>query len=206
MTVAFDLAPTPGAPSSLSDGPLRLLVWTTTPWTLPSNLALAVGPHITYDIYELLGQPTAIATDRAAAYPELFAEAVPIGSVTGAALVGRTYRPLFDFFADAPGAFRVLPGDFVATDEGTGVVHMAPGFGEEDYFACQAAGIAVVCPVDDQGRFTAEVPPYAGLQVFEANGPITDALRAAGSSSTPPPTNTATPTAGAPTPRSSTRP
>ncbi len=74
----------------------------------------------------------------------------------------------------------MLAGDFVATDEGTGVVHMAPGFGEEDYFACQAAGIAVVCPVDDRGRFTSEVPPYAGLQVFEANAPITEALRREG--------------------------
>ncbi|HXQ58944.1 MAG TPA: isoleucine--tRNA ligase [Acidimicrobiales bacterium] len=179
VTVAFELDPAPAGTSSPSeaDGALRLLVWTTTPWTLPSNLALAVGPDITYDIYELLGHPTAIASERAAAYPDLFSEAAPIGSVTGAQLVGRTYRPLFDFFAGHANAFQVLAGDFVATDEGTGIVHMAPGFGEEDYFACQAAGIAVVCPVDDRALFTAEVPPYAGLQVFEANGPITDALR-----------------------------
>jgi isoleucyl-tRNA synthetase len=182
VTVAFALDPSSGAgdKATLADGALRLLVWTTTPWTLPSNLALAVGPDITYDIYEVLGHLTAIASERAAAYPELFAEAEPIGSVTGTELVGRTYRPLFDFFADRTDAFRVLAGDFVATDEGTGVVHMAPGFGEEDYFACQAAGIAMVCPVDDQGRFTTEVPPYAGLQVFEANAPITEALRAEG--------------------------
>jgi isoleucyl-tRNA synthetase len=182
VTVAFDLDPAPGGAASgaLADGPLRLLVWTTTPWTLPSNLALAVGPDIAYDVYELLGKPTAIASERAAAYPELFAEASPLGTVSGADLVGRTYRPLFDFFADHADAFRVLSGDFVAIDEGTGVVHMAPGFGEEDYFACQEAGIALVCPVDDQGRFTSEVPPYAGLQVFEANAPITDALRQRG--------------------------
>ncbi|HEY5025847.1 MAG TPA: isoleucine--tRNA ligase [Acidimicrobiales bacterium] len=183
VTVAFTLDPKPSAAGgaiSVADGGLRLLVWTTTPWTLPSNLALAVGPDITYDIYELLGHPTAIATDRVAAYPQLFAEASPLGSVTGAELVGRTYTPLFDFFAGHAGAFTVLSGDFVATDEGTGVVHMAPGFGEEDYFACQAAGIAVVCPVDDRGRFTAEVPDYAGLQVFEANAPITEALRGGG--------------------------
>jgi len=182
VTVAFTLEPraAPGGSSPVSDGALRLLVWTTTPWTLPSNLALAVGPHITYDIYELLGHPTAIAPERVAAYPELFAEAEPIGTVAGAELVGRTYAPLFDFFAGHPGAFTVLAGDFVATDEGTGVVHMAPGFGEEDYLACQAAGIAVVCPVDDQARFTTEVPPYAGLQVFEANAPITEALRQRG--------------------------
>ncbi|MGD0380296.1 MAG: isoleucine--tRNA ligase [Acidimicrobiales bacterium] len=183
VTVAFTLDPkpsTPGATASVADQGLRLLVWTTTPWTLPSNLALAVGPEITYDIYELVGHPTAIAADRVAAYPALFADASPLGSVTGAELVGRTYRPLFDFFADHPGAFTVLSGDFVATDEGTGVVHMAPGFGEEDYFACQAAGIAVVCPVDDRGRFTAEVPPYAGQLVFDANRAITADLKAAG--------------------------
>ncbi|HEY7947840.1 MAG TPA: isoleucine--tRNA ligase, partial [Acidimicrobiales bacterium] len=179
VTVAFELDPSAADTSAASpaDGPLRLLVWTTTPWTLPSNLALAVGPDITYDIYELLGHPTAIASERAAAYPELFSEATPIGSVSGAQLVGRSYRPLFDFFAGHANAFQVLAANFVATDEGTGIVHLAPGFGEEDYFACQAAGIAVVCPVDDRARFTAEVPPYAGLQVFEANAPITEALR-----------------------------
>ncbi len=181
VTVAFDLEPAAGGtPSSLVDGALRLLVWTTTPWTLPSNLALAVGPEITYDIYELLGRATAIASERTAAYPELFAEAPRLGTVTGAQLVGRSYRPIFDFFADRPGAFTVLSGDFVATDEGTGVVHLAPGFGEEDYYACQAAGIAVVCPVDDRGRFTGEVPPYVGIQVFEANPLITEALRQSG--------------------------
>ncbi len=180
VTVSFELEPVPGAPGGIADGPLRLAVWTTTPWTLPSNLALAVGPDISYVIYEVLGRPTAIAADAVAAYPDLLDEAPALATVTGAQLVGRTYRPLFDFFADQPGAFRVLAADFVATDEGTGIVHMAPGFGEEDYFLCQAAGIGVVCPVDDRARFTDEVPPYAGLQVFEANAPIIDALRHAG--------------------------
>ena len=180
VTVAFALDPVPGEPTGITDGALRLAVWTTTPWTLPSNLALAVGPDITYVVYEVLGQPTAFAADRVAAYPELLDEAPALATVTGAELVGRTYRPLFDFFAHEPGAFRVLAGTFVVTDEGTGVVHMAPGFGEEDYFACQAAGIGVECPVDDRGRFTDEVPPYAGLQVFEANAPIIDALGAQG--------------------------
>ncbi|HXQ43540.1 MAG TPA: isoleucine--tRNA ligase [Acidimicrobiales bacterium] len=180
VTVSFELDPVPGAAGDIADGPLRLAVWTTTPWTLPSNLALAVGPEITYVIYEVLGKPTAIAADRVVAYPDLLVEAPPLATVTGADLVGRTYRPLFDFFADQAGAFRVLAGDFVATDEGTGVVHMAPGFGEEDYFACQAAGIGVICPIDDRARFTSEVPPYEGLQVFEANAPITESLRQAG--------------------------
>src|ERR1019366_2372071 len=130
--------------------------------------------------YELLGAPTVIAADRAAAYPELLGDAEPLARLTGSALVGRTYRPLFPFFAERQGAFRVLAADFVATDEGTGVVHLAPGFGEEDFDVCTAAGITLVCPVDDRARFTSEVPPYAGQLVFDANRPITADLRAAG--------------------------
>ena len=179
VTVALELEPDPGAPAPLS-GALRLLVWTTTPWTLPSNLALAVGPEISYAVYELAPGPTVVAVDRAGAYDGLFGELEPVAVVPGAALVGRRYRPLFDFFADRPGAFVVLGADFVATDEGTGVVHLAPGFGEEDFEACAAAGIAVVCPVDDQARFTTEVPAYAGMQVFEANAPITADLERTG--------------------------
>ena len=182
VTVAFELEPS--ASARASDGPvegtLRLLVWTTTPWTLPSNLALAVGPDIEYLVYEVMGAPTAIASARVSAYPELFSEAEPIAAVTGAQLVGRRYRPIFEFFSRHPNAFRVLAGDFVETEEGTGVVHMAPGFGEEDYWACKEAGIAVVCPVDDQGRFTSEVPPYEGMQVFDANSAVIDDLRGVG--------------------------
>ncbi len=184
VTVAFALDPAPDRPdgfTSVADSALRLLVWTTTPWTLPSNLALAVGPDIEYVVYLLHDIPTAVAVDRVGAYPELFGEEAQVmGTFRGADIIGRTYQPLFDFFAQQENAFCVLGGEFVATDEGTGVVHMAPGFGEEDYWACQAAGIAVVCPVDDRGRFTTEVPPYAGHHVFEANAPITADLRDAG--------------------------
>jgi isoleucyl-tRNA synthetase len=182
VTVAFTLDPPspPPATPGPADGPLALLVWTTTPWTLPSNLALAVGPDITYDIFDRDGVPTALAHDRVDAYATVLEGATPLGSVRGEALVGRTYRPLFEFFATEPGAFRVLAGDFVATDEGTGVVHIAPGFGEDDHDLAVAAGIAVLCPVDDQGRFTDAVPTYAGRQVFEANEPIVADLATAG--------------------------
>ncbi|MHB8682374.1 MAG: isoleucine--tRNA ligase [Acidimicrobiales bacterium] len=178
VTVAFTLAPTGG--DGIADGPLRVLVWTTTPWTLPSNLALAVGPDIRYAVFAGEDGHTVVAEDRVGAYPELFEGLEPAATVTGAELVGRRYTPLFDFFADRANSFVVLGGAFVATDEGTGIVHMAPGFGEEDYEACTAAGIAVACPVDDQARFTAEVPPYAGMQVFDANKPIVRDLRSAG--------------------------
>ena len=181
VTVAFTLDPAPDAPGpQVLKGAARLMVWTTTPWTLPSNLALAVGPDVAYDVYELLGAPTVVASARASEYPALFADAEPLVTVTGAELVGRTYRPLFPFFADRPGSFCVLAADFVATDEGTGIVHIAPGFGEEDFDLAKAAGIPVVSPVDDQGCFTDDVPPYAGLQVFDANAPVTADLEAQG--------------------------
>ncbi|HTZ10147.1 MAG TPA: isoleucine--tRNA ligase [Acidimicrobiales bacterium] len=180
VTVRFTLLPDPDAASAVLAGPVRVLAWTTTPWTLPSNLALAVGPDIDYAVYQLLGAPTVVAAERAAAYPALFEHAEPLAVVKGAELVGRRYTPLFDFFAAEPGAFRVLGADFVATDEGTGVVHMAPGFGEEDFALCRAAGIGVVTPVDDRACFTAAVPPYAGMQVFEANPRIVEDLERGG--------------------------
>jgi len=182
VTVAFDLEPSEG-PKGLAAGPdgrLRLLVWTTTPWTLPSNLALAVGPDLEYSVFEVLGVPTVVATERIEAYPELLDDAEPIAVIRGEQLVGRRYRPLFGFYADQPNAFRVLGTDFVDVEEGTGIVHLAPGFGEEDYWACKEEGIAVVCPVDDQGRFTDEVPPYAGRQVFDANEAVVADLKKSG--------------------------
>ncbi|MFZ0665536.1 MAG: isoleucine--tRNA ligase [Acidimicrobiales bacterium] len=183
VTVSFRLDPLEDAGhagSDLVDGPLHLLVWTTTPWTLPSNLAIAVGPDITYGVYELAGDLVVVAESRAGAYSKLLGDQEPLKKLTGDQLVGRTYNPLFDFFAGHKNAFRVLAGDFVATDEGTGIVHMAPGFGEEDYELCTANGIAVVCPVDSQARFTAEVPPYAGRNVFAANSAIRHDLKEMG--------------------------
>ncbi len=183
VTVAFELDPA-GEPGghhdSRLDGPVRLWVWTTTPWTLPSNLALAVGPEILYDVFDLPGGPVALAQDRVAAHRDALGDAEPFATVAGALLVGRSYRPLFHFFLGHTGAFRVLAGEFVSTEEGTGVVHLAPGFGEEDHQVCEAAGITVVCPVDAQGRFTPEVPDYEGIQVFEANARIVSDLREAG--------------------------
>src|SRR6266542_3987585 len=92
----------------------------------------------------------------------------------------RSYRPLFDFLADTPNAFQVLAGDFVSTEDGTGVVHMAPAFGEDDQNACNAVGIPTVVTVDEHTRFTSLVPDYEGLQVFEANKPIVRDLKERG--------------------------
>jgi isoleucyl-tRNA synthetase len=177
ITVAFDLEPASGDP-----GPLKVLVWTTTPWTLPSNLALAVGPDVEYALLRKDDAVYVIGAEAAAKYERELAGAARVGTVRGAELVGRRYGPLFPYFADreAGGAFRVLGAAFVDTEEGTGVVHLAPGFGEDDQATCQENGIEVVCPVDEKGEFTAEVPDYQGLQVFDANKPIIQRLKAEG--------------------------
>ena len=187
VTVAFELLPGKGdhaheqeGDGDLLAGAVQLLVWTTTPWTLPSNLALAVDPDMVYGVYDVDGAITVLARDRAAAYQDVLGDGQPLVEVHGRQLVGRRYRPLFDFFADEPGAFVVLGAGFVTADEGTGIVHLAPGFGEDDHDVCAEAGIAVVCPVDDRGRFTAQVPPYAGRQVFEANDAVIADLWASG--------------------------
>jgi isoleucyl-tRNA synthetase len=174
VTVAFALDP-------LEDGiDTRLLVWTTTPWTLPSNLAIAVGPDIDYAVFEEGGVRYVVADARSGAYEHQLAQAERLGTVKGHEVVGRTYRPLFPFFADQPGAFRVLPGAFVTTDEGTGMVHLAPGFGEDDQVLCAEYGIDVVCPMDSGGRYTTEVEPWTGVHVFEANPLVVKALRELG--------------------------
>jgi len=179
VTVRFDLEPVGDGPELLR-GPLGMLAWTTTPWTLPSNLALAVGPELRYTVLQWGDGRVVIGEGCLEAYADTLSGAEILGTVTGAELVGRRFRPLFGYFSDTPRAFVVLGEDFVSMDEGTGIVQMAPGFGEDDQRACDAAGIAVICPVDDRGRFTAEVDDLAGVQVFDANAMIVDRLGDAG--------------------------
>jgi isoleucyl-tRNA synthetase len=159
----------------------RLLAWTTTPWTLPSNLAMAVAPDLDYVVVNTPEGPTILAEARLAAYG--YSDVVR--RLKGSELIGRRYTPLFPFFADTElwgtgEAFKVIAAEHVTTDDGTGVVHMAPAYGEEDQVACEAAGIPTLLTVDDGARFTSVVPPYQGLHVFEANRPIIRDLRAAG--------------------------
>jgi isoleucyl-tRNA synthetase len=158
----------------------RILAWTTTPWTLPSNLALAVGPDVDYAVMEEDGQRYLLAEACVGAYERELARATRVGTVKGAELVGRHYEPLFPFFADQPGAFRILAADFVATDEGTGVVHLSPGHGEDDQLLCNANGIDTVVPMDSHGRYTSDVEPWAGVHVFDANPLVIRALKDAG--------------------------
>lgn len=146
------------------------LAWTTTPWTLPSNMALTVGPDLDYDFVETETETLIVAS----ALRETILGDTPntvAKTVRGSELVGETYEPLFSYFSDkkAEGAFRVIAGDFVTTDAGTGIVHTAPGFGEDDFIAGQANGIPLVCPLDMEGNFTDEVPDLQGRGAKEVD-------------------------------------
>ena len=160
------------APGSDLDG-AHLLIWTTTPWTLPSNQAVAVNPDVEYVVVAHQGRRFVIARARLAAYArELGDDPQILGSYSGDQLLALSYLPPFPYFADSPNSFQVLRGDFVTTDDGTGIVHMAPAYGEDDKATTDIVGIAPVTPVDARGRFDASVPDYHGQQVFDANASI----------------------------------
>ncbi len=161
---------------------VNALIWTTTPWTLPSNLAIAVHPELDYvQVAGPDGKRYLLAKERLAHYARELGEAPEVLSEhKGADLVGLGYTPPFDFFVGHPNAHRVLAADYVTTDSGTGIVHLAPAFGEEDMAVCAANGIEIVLPLDAGGTFTSLVPPYAGQMVFDANPNIIRDLKAAG--------------------------
>ncbi|MBS9371701.1 isoleucine--tRNA ligase [Rhodococcus sp. B50] len=169
------------APGSELDGACAL-IWTTTPWTLPSNLAIAVHPEIEYVAVRGTDDKTyLLAQDRLGHYArELGEEPEVLGRHRGADLVGLAYEPPFDFFTGRENAHQVIAADYVTTESGTGIVHLAPAFGEEDMEYCQRNGIELVQPLDPGGKFTSMVPPYEGLQVFDANPVIIKDLKAAG--------------------------
>jgi isoleucyl-tRNA synthetase len=192
-TVWFELEAVPaGAGSSAGtsaqagpvDGPLRALAWTTMPWTLVPNVALVVHPDVDYAVVERDGHRYLLAEARLEAYAAEFGDATRLGTVKGRDLVGRRYTPMFEFLADrmadVPNAFTVLAGDFVSTEDGTGIVQVAPSHGEDDHQVCTAAGIPTVLTVDERTRFTSIAPRFEGLQVFEANRPILRELRERG--------------------------
>ncbi len=155
--------------------------WTTTPWTLPSNLALAVGPTIDYVKVRDHSDGTRyiLAEARVKAYFPKSETYTVEARYKGTDLVGRRFAPLFPYFAERKeaGAFRVVPADYVTTEDGTGIVHIAPAFGEEDFYACQKAGIEMVNPVDDEGKFTAPISDFLGLHVKEADPKIIERLK-----------------------------
>ncbi|GAA3825845.1 isoleucine--tRNA ligase [Nocardioides panacisoli] len=181
VTVGFEVT---------SEGPFagaKLLIWTTTPWTLPSNLAVMVGSDIDYVMVEEYGERSVLAEARLSAYArELGEEPNVVWRGKGSDLVGLTYNPPFSYFEGHTNAFRVVPADeAVTTTDGTGLVHSAGAFGEVDKEVTDREGIEAVMPVGKDGRFTHPVDEYAGMLVFDANLQIIDDLKSHGGRVTP---------------------
>jgi len=213
VTVTFPLV---GAKAeTLGLTAVRALAWTTTPWTLPTNLALAVGPDIVYAVVpagphgtpdaevlreqaggtsgtEVLGGEYLLAIDLVGSYAkdlgyESAADATAAISrtVTGRDLEGVSYDRLFDYYADesewgTQNAWRFVVADYVTTSDGTGIVHQAPAYGEEDQIVCRAYGIPVILSLDDGGKFLPHVTEVAGQLWSDANKPLTQLIKAQG--------------------------
>lgn len=208
VTVTFPIIAGDNVLSAELEG-VNAIAWTTTPWTLPTNMALAVGPDVRYAVVPagpngtLLDQGTAgearflLAEDLVASYAkdlgydDADAARAAVTSVhAGKELEGLRYVPLWDYYADAEkwgtaNAWRIVVADYVTTTDGTGIVHQAPAYGEDDQKVCEANGIPVILSVDEGGRFLpmfgeGPLSEIAGLQVFDANKPITRELKAEG--------------------------
>ncbi len=178
---------------------VEALAWTTTPWTLPTNMALAVGPEIAYAVVPAgpLVEPVEareflLAADTLGSYLKELGYADLDGArsavrrtVLGSELGGIHYDRLWDYYEDAEtygtqNAWQILVAEYVATGEGTGIVHQAPAYGEDDQVVCAAAGIPVILSLDDGGRFLSAVPEVAGQHWFDANKQLIAMLRAEG--------------------------
>ncbi|MBR3991155.1 MAG: isoleucine--tRNA ligase [Clostridia bacterium] len=147
--------------------PVFFLAWTTTPWTLPSNLCLAVGENLDYAFVDVGEEIFVACRETLKNFEKVFgAEPVIVKECKGAELLGLTYEPLFPYFADKKeeGAFRVVSADYVGAEEGVGIVHTAPAFGEDDYWTCKNNNIPLVNPVDSKGRFTEEITDFYPVQ------------------------------------------
>ncbi|NGX61870.1 MAG: Isoleucine--tRNA ligase [Chlamydiae bacterium] len=155
-----------------------LLVWTTTPWTLVSNMAATVGEEIDYVKVSASGKCYILAKETLSRWFKDTTSWAIVGEMKGKDLIGKRYAPLFSHFSHlADKAFRVIADDFVSTEDGTGIVHTAPAFGEADFQAAKKADIPLVCPVDNNGRFTEEIPEFAGKFVKEADKEIIRRLK-----------------------------
>jgi isoleucyl-tRNA synthetase len=168
----------------LDSGELAL-IWTTTPWTLVSNLAMAVNPDVDYVVVEgdVNGgdERYLLAEARVSAYSRELGEDASeriVQRLKGSELLGRTYTPPFSYYVGHRNAHQILSADYVTIEDGTGIVHIAPAFGEEDKVVTDAAGIVPVVPVGPDGRFMAPVVDYEGMLVFDANLAIIDHLKA----------------------------
>ena len=148
---------------SMNEKPVYLLAWTTTPWTLPSNLCLAVGEKLNYSFVEMKDEIFVACKNTLQNFEKIFGDSPSIiKECKGEELAGVQYEPLFEYFADKKeeGAFRVVTADYVGEDEGVGIVHTAPAFGEDDYWTCKKNRIPLVNPVDEKGHFTEEVTDF----------------------------------------------
>ena len=164
-----------------------LLVWTTTPWTLPENLMMCVGAEIDYvAVRDLTDPDRPVYLMAEARLQHVFKKPEQCEVVMrckGTALKGMSYEPIFPYYAaeKANGAFRVLNDDYVTTDDGVGIVHIAPAYGEDDFRVCQEAGLkAFVDPLDSSCRFTAEIPEYEGRFCMDCDRDIIRRLKAEG--------------------------
>ena len=162
-----------------TDEGFAFLAWTTTPWTLLSNAALAVNPAIEYAKARVNDETLVVA---AALVDKIFGEGAPVdGVVTGDELVGTRYEPPFTYVTDfGPRGHTVLDAEFVTTDEGTGIVHTAVAFGEDDFELGQRHGLKLQNPVRLDGTFDDRMGPFAGRGVKDADPDIVEALRASG--------------------------
>lgn len=171
----------------MENGSTYFIAWTTTPWTLPSNLGLTMGPDIDYVKVKDGDEYYILAEARLGAYYKNPEELDIVWKKKGSELEGSRYEPLFPYFASlavnedgSEGAFRVFTADFVSTEDGTGIVHTAPGFGEDDNKVFKGTGVPTVCPVDAECKFTKEVPDYAGRFVKECDKDIIERLKQEG--------------------------
>ena len=159
----------------------RVLAWTTTPWTLPANSALAVNPNMKYlRMRDADGAVYIIAESRLSAYAKQFENAEKIGELTGTELVGKKYTPLFDYYVGASDLlYKIIPADYVSDADGTGIVHIAPAYGEDDFWAAKNIDpkFPVLLNVDDYGNFDETVRDWAGENIFVANPKIIQHLR-----------------------------
>jgi isoleucyl-tRNA synthetase len=178
-----------GDASGIADGKTYILAWTTTPWTLPSNLGLCLGPDIDYVLVRDSGadERYVLAESRLGAYYKEAESPEIVWRKKGSELVGIEYEPLFPYFAalasprdGSRGAFRTLAGSHVTTEDGTGIVHTAPGFGEEDHEVMKGTGVPTICPIDAECKFTGEVSDYVGRFVKDCDKDIMDRLKAEG--------------------------
>ncbi len=188
ITVRFKVINEPKtfADTFTADGKTFFLAWTTTPWTLPSNLGLCMGPEIDY--VKILDKPTGdfyiLAESRLHAYYKDENDYEVVYKKKGADFAGVKYEPLFPYFSSlavkedgSDGAFRVFTADFVSTEDGTGIVHTAPGFGEDDWNVFKDTGIPAVIPIDAECRFTKDVPDFEGRFVKDCDKDIIDRLK-----------------------------